>query len=76
MPLNVSRGGLLLQYLALCRLGVPEIHHLVQQLVYDDEVVSYTLFLELFEVFCKDFDDLVEEEKDLGSVCVALCEGK
>lgn len=52
---------------------VPKVHHLVQQLVDDDKVVSDTLFLKLFEVLREDLDDLVQEQEDLGGICVALC---
>lgn len=44
----------LLQYLALRCLGVSEIHHLIQQLVNDDEIVPYRLLLEFFEVLGQD----------------------
>lgn len=66
----------LLQYLTLRRLGIPEIHHLVQKLVDDDEVVAYALLLQLLEVLGEDLDDLVQEEEDLGGVGVALREGE
>jgi hypothetical protein len=57
-------------------LRVAEIHHLVEELVDDDEVVPDGFFLELLEVFGEDLDDLVEEEEDLGGVCVSFGEGK
>jgi hypothetical protein len=65
-----------LEDLGLGGLRVAKVHHLVEQLVYDDEVVADGLLLERLEVFCKDLDDLVEEEKDLGGVGVALGEGE
>ena len=51
----------LLQYLALGRLREPEVHHLVQQLVDDDEVIPDGLLLELLEVLDEYLDDAVEE---------------
>lgn len=66
----------LLQYLSLRRLRIPEIHHLVQKLVDDDEIVAYTFLLQLLEVLGEDLDDLVQEEEDLGGVGVAFREGE
>ena len=57
---------------ALGSLRVAEVHHFVEELVDNDEVVSYTFFFEFFEVFGEDFDDFVEEEEDLGGVAVAF----
>jgi len=57
-------------------LRIAKVHHLVQQLVDDDEVISYTLLFQLFEIFCEHFDDLVEEQEDLSGIGVALREGK
>ena len=61
-----------LQNFGLGRLGVAEIHHLIEELVDNNKVVANGLFFELFEVLSKDFDDFVEEEEDLGSIGVAL----
>lgn len=61
---------LLLQYLALCRLWVPEVHHLIKQFVDNDEVVANTLLLQHLEVFREDLHDLVKEEKDFGRIGV------
>jgi len=71
-----SAVHVLLQYLRLGSLGISEIHHLIEQLIDDDKVVSYTLFFELFEVLCKHLDDLVEKKEDLGSICVSFGERK
>jgi hypothetical protein len=54
-----ERPAILLQYLGLRCLWVPEIHHLIQQLIDDDKVVPYTLLFQLFEVFGEDIDNLV-----------------
>ena len=67
---------ILLQYLGLGGLWVAKVHHLIQQFVDNDKVVSYALFFELFEVFCKDLDDLVEEQENLGRIGVALGQGE
>lgn len=75
MPNPNGKRALLLQYLALRRLRIPEIHHLVQQFVDDDEIVPYTLLLQLFEVLREDLDDLVQEEEDLGGIGVSFREG-
>ena len=53
------RGDLLLQYLALRSLWITKIHHLIQQLIDDDEIVPYRLFLQLFEILREDLDYLV-----------------
>lgn len=66
----------LLQNLGLGGLGVAKVHHLVEELVDDDEVVSDGFLLELFEVLGEDFDDFVQEEEDFGGVGVAFCEGE
>ena len=55
---------------------VAKVHHLIEQLVDDDKVVSYTLFLELLEVLGKDLDDLVEEQENLGSIGVSFGKGE
>lgn len=51
----------LLQDLALRRLRVAEVVHLVEQLVDDDEVVADALLLEFVEILAEDSYDLVEE---------------
>ena len=42
-------GDSILEDLALGRLGIAKVYHLVHEFVYDDKVVSYRLFLELFD---------------------------
>ena len=59
-----------MENLALRCLRITEIHHLIHELVDDDEVVADGLLLELFEVFDKDGDKAVEEEDDLSGICV------
>lgn len=68
--------NVLLQDLALCSLRISEIHHLVEELVDDYEVVADGFFFELFEVLGEDFDDFVKKQKDFGGVGVAFCEGE
>jgi hypothetical protein len=51
----------LLQYLALGRLRIAKVHHLVEQLVNDDEIVSYALLFQLLEIFGEYLDDFMEE---------------
>jgi len=43
---------------------------------YPKSIIPYRLLLQLFEVFSKHFDDLVQEEEDFGGVGVAFCEGE
>ena len=59
-----------MENLALRCLRVTEVHHLIHELVDDDEVVANGLLLKLFKVFDKDGDKAVEEEDDLGGICV------
>lgn len=54
-----------LQDLTLGGLGEPKVHHLVHELVDDNEVVPDTLFLQLFEVFNQDLREAMEEDDDL-----------
>ncbi len=70
------KEDLLLQYLTLRRLRIPEIHHLIQKLVDYNKIVAYALLLQLFEVLGENLDDLVQEEEDLGGVGVAFREGE
>lgn len=65
-----------MQYFALRGLRIPEIHHLVQQFIDNNKVVPNTLFFQLLEILGEDFDDLVEEEEDLGGVGVSFREGE
>jgi hypothetical protein len=57
-------------------LRIAKVHHLIQQLVDDDEVISYTLLFQLFEIFCENFNDFMEEQEYLGGIGVALRQGK
>lgn len=71
--LTTSSGfHLLLQDLALCCLWISKVHHFVQQFVNDDKIIPDTLLLEDLEIFGEDLHELVEEEKDLGSICVSF----
>lgn len=54
-------SDVLLQDLAVCGLGVAEVHELIQQLVDDDEVVADALLLQLLEIFRKHLHHLIEE---------------
>jgi hypothetical protein len=47
-----------LQDLALSRLGVTKVHHLVEKLVDNDKVIPDRFLLELFEVFNENLYDL------------------
>lgn len=58
---EVAFRNLLLQDLALCSLGVSEVHHFIQQFVYNNEVVPDTLLLQFLEVLREDLHNLVEE---------------
>jgi hypothetical protein len=61
-----------LQYLGLCSLWISKVHHLVQQLVDDDEIVPYALLLEFLKVLCKDLDNFMEKEENFGSIGVSF----
>lgn len=62
----------LLQHLDLGDLRVAMIHHLVEQLVCDDEVVAQALILELLKVADEAVTNLVEERQHHGDVWVTL----
>jgi hypothetical protein len=68
--------AILLQNLGLGGLWVAKIHHLIQQLVDDHEIISYTLLLQLLEVLCEDLHHLMQEQEDLGGICVSFGEGE
>jgi len=53
-----------LEDLNFCNLRVAVVHHLVQQLICDDKVVSERLVLKLTKVGLKDFLHSVEERQD------------
>ena len=55
---------------------ITKIHHFVEELIYDHKIISNTFLLELLEILCEDLDDFVQEEKDLGGICVSLRECK
>ena len=57
-------------------LRVAEIHHFVEQLVDDDEIVADGFFLEVLEVVGEDGDEAVEEEEDRRGVGVEFGEGE
>lgn len=65
-------GDELLQDLAVCGLGIPEIHQLIQQFVNDDEVVPDALLLQLLEVLDEHLNDLMQEDENEGDICVLL----
>lgn len=67
---------ILLQYLALRRLRVAKVHHLIEQFIDDDKVIADTLLLQYFEVFREYLHDLVQEKEDLGGIGVLLSQGK
>jgi len=65
-----------LEDLGFGSLWVAKVHHLVQQFVYDDKIVSYTFLLELFEIFGEHLDNLVEEKEDFSGIGVTFCESE
>ena len=73
---DAQDGYGLLENLALCCLWIAKVHHLVHELVNDDEIVSDALLLELLEVFDEHWDETVKEDDDLCSICVSLGESE
>ena len=71
---DVSRGMLapefpeqlnvyaLLQDFGFRGLRIPEIHHFIQQFIYDDKIVSDAFFLQFFEILGEDLHDAVKEK--------------
>ena len=78
--MNLKLVGLLrdvlLENLRLGRLRVSEIHHLIQQFIDDDKIVSDAFFLQFFEIFGENLHDAVEEKQYLGGIGVPFCERK
>ena len=60
----------LLENLALCRLRIAKVHHLVHKFVDEDKVVADRFLLQLFKVFDEDGNEAVKEEDDLGGIGV------
>lgn len=65
-----ERSRSLLQNLALGRLRISKVHHLIHKLVYDNEIVSYRLFLEFFEVLDEHLGQSVQKADDLCRIAV------
>ena len=65
-------GDVFLEDLRLGCLRVAKVHHLVEELVYDDEIVADGLLLQGLEVLCEDIDEFVQEEQDLCGICVSF----
>ena len=66
----------LLENLALCCLREAEVHHLVHELVDDDEVVADRFLLEFFEVLDENLHQSMEEQDDFCSIGVAFGQSK
>jgi len=49
-------------------LGIAEIHHLIEEFVDNNKIISNRFFLELFEVLDQDLGEAMKEENDLGGV--------
>ena len=62
--------------LALRRLRISKVHHLVHELVDDDKVVADGLLLELLEVLDEDLGQAMQEEDDLGRIGVSAGQGE
>lgn len=60
-PGRSALRDLLLQYLALRGLGVSEVHHLVEQFVYNDKVIPDALLLQHLEILGEHLDDFMQE---------------
>mmetsp|Transcript_27274 Transcript_27274/g.42442 ORF Transcript_27274/g.42442 Transcript_27274/m.42442 type:complete len:269 (-) Transcript_27274:93-899(-) len=66
----------LLEDLGFGGLWVPKVHHLIQQFIDDDEVITDTLLLKLREILLKDVHNSVQEEDDHSCVGVSVCDSK
>lgn len=64
-----------LEDLAVGRLGIPKVEQLVQQFVYDDEIVAYALLFDFLEILVHDAHDLVQKHEDQHDVGVFLGRG-
>ena len=61
----------LLQDFTLRRLRIPEVHHLIQQLINNHKVISYRLFLKFLEVLDENGRQTMQEDDDLCRVGVS-----
>ena len=66
----------LLENLALGRLGVAKVHHLVHELVDDHKVVADGLLLELLEVLDQYLHNAVQEQYDFRCIRVSFRQRK
>jgi hypothetical protein len=64
----------LLENLGLGGLRVPKVHHLIEELEDDDEIVADGLLLQLLEVLGQHFDKLVQKDKNGGGIGVSPSE--
>ena len=64
-----------LQQLDLSGLRVAIVHHLVEQLIHNDEVVADGLLLHVLEVALEHVDERVQEGEDHDSVVILLGDG-
>ena len=60
----------LLQDLELRVLRIPVVHHFIQQLIDDHEVITDALLFHLLEIFGEHLDELEQERKDQENVRV------
>jgi hypothetical protein len=56
-------------------LRVSIVHHLVEKLIDDDEVVPDGLFLDIFEVAFEDIDESMEEGEDKDGIIILFGDG-
>lgn len=62
--------------LGLGGLRITKIQHFIEELINDDKVIPDTLFFQLFEIFCEDFHNAVEEEEDFGRIGILFRQGQ
>jgi hypothetical protein len=62
----------LLENLALGRLRVAKVHHLIQEFVDDHKIVADTLFFKFFEILDEDGREAMEKEDSLCGIGVVL----
>lgn len=64
-----------LEQFDLCGLRVAVVHHLIEQLIDDNEIIANGLLLDVFEVALENVDEGVEEGEDENCIVIFAGDG-